>query len=161
MRWQSVLIVSEKAINSSAAALNAMNYVIGSLIAVAIAVSGFVYKQFRDSKNELELIKNRYLEGMSKFNESERALNTLTSQYLLMQQEVFNLPRKILPFDLASKAYENDTISKEVFDESAAWFSWQKWIFSANETGYVKKYCIIKVILMVYPYLSGYQRLQS
>lgn len=136
----SIVYISEKAIEAADRSLRTMQWILGIFITVLIAVAGgltaYVRKTLNDANIKLNETIRRYDMVVDEINTTKEQLDKITTSYLNLQSNFFELQRQTLPFDMAVVAYENGRISKEAFIESQVWHSWQKWAYADDPTGY-------------------------
>ncbi len=136
----SITYISEKAIEASNRSLQFMQWALGIFITVLIGVAGgitaYVTKTLNNATTKLSETKRMYDLVVDEVSKTKEQLDKITNSYLNLQLNYFELQRQTLPYDIAVAAYEDGRITREVFIESQAWHSWQKWAFADDPTGY-------------------------
>lgn len=140
---QAISLVSERAISASSAAVNTMNNFITVLVSIALAAIGASALRLKQSSDEIRNVQEKYEDILNKFeklqdilSKSQDDISTLSTRYLNLQQELLTLPQQILPYEVAVKALNKNEITLEDFEASQVWYSWLKWVFTGNDTGY-------------------------
>lgn len=133
---QAISLISEKAINAATHAVTTMNIMVVVMVTIAIAVFSYLTNRQKLSADQVDRVQKNLDNVVDKLDESRKEISTISNRYIDVQEQLLKLPGKILPIEFAAQAYESGKISKVEFDESYAWLSWQKWIFTENETGY-------------------------
>jgi len=107
-----------------------------SFVGIATNIVTSFSKEIRESTIKLEEMGRKFELMSHEFEKTHKQLETITNNYLNLQQDFVSVESQTLPFDLATKAYENGRIDQQKYIESQAWYSWQKWKFGGDETGY-------------------------
>ncbi len=128
--------VSEKAIQISSDTVEIMKWVVVTFLGLVISIIGVFWRTEREIAQKIAQIQQNYNLVSETLFKTQSQLSDLSGRYLNLQQDLHALPSRILPFEMAVAAYEAGKITEETFLESQAWYSWQKWIFGDDSTGY-------------------------
>ena len=128
--------VSEKAIHASNNAVEMMKWVVVTFLGFTISAATYLGKTEKDISQKVTKIQQEYSLVSKTLDKTENQLNDLSTRYLNLQQDLYDLPSQILPYEMAIAAFEDGKIQEKQLFECQAWFSWQKWIFADDPTGY-------------------------
>jgi len=137
---QTIESVSKQAIDSSNRTLQVVQWSVSifvlSLLGIATNLTTSFSSNLKEATRRLDEIGQKFEYVNQELEETHKELESIMNNYLNLQQDLIAIESQTLPFDLATKAYENGKIDKEKYIESQAWYSWQKWKFGGDETGY-------------------------
>jgi hypothetical protein len=137
---QTIESISRQAIETSNRTLQVVQWLVPifvlSLIGVATNIAMSFSSTLKDATVKLSEMGRKYELVTQEFEKTHKELEKITNNYLNLQQDFVSVESQTLPFDLATKAYESGRIDRQKYVESQAWYSWQKWKFGGDETGY-------------------------
>jgi hypothetical protein len=128
--------VATQAITASKETVTLIQWLFIAFITAASSAIGYFYKELKETNNKMIEVQGKFTDTNRQLEESLKQLNLLSSNYFDIQQELFDLPHKIIPFAIAAEAADKGKITKEDLIASEQWFQWQKWIFLADIRGF-------------------------
>lgn len=128
--------VSEHTMQTSSNVITLMQWLVATVVTVSIAAAGAFWHSERETAKKIAKIERDQNALSETLIKVENQISGLFYEHFSVQQDLHDLPNRMLPYEEAVKAFEAGKITKSELIESQVWHSWQKWIFLDDMTGF-------------------------